>query len=150
MRGHSGDTQMKIAVLMPAGFADAGEFLADVRALEAAGAEMIGLEGEGPEHEAILGAMAAVTHRVRLRAPSDASADILQKLSRGRVVLGEPAGERWVQVAVPPDRESWTAALREHEAGGATGVIVAWDPRLIDLLRNPDPDDRSDLLMSTG
>jgi len=29
-------------------------------------------------------------------------------------------------------------------------VIVAWDPRLIDLLRNPEPDDRSDLLMSTG
>jgi hypothetical protein len=30
-------------------------------------------------------------------------------------------------------------------------VVVRWDPRLIDLLRNPDAeDDRSDLQMSTG
>ena len=40
--------------------------------------------------------------------------------------------------------------LRDHETAGATGVIVPWDPRLIDLLRNPEADDRGDLLMSTG
>jgi hypothetical protein len=65
-------------------------------------------------------------------------------------VAKEPDGEAWVEVPMPPDRESWAAMLREKEAAGAHGVIVRWDPRLIDLLRNPEPEDRSDLLMSTG
>jgi hypothetical protein len=55
-----------------------------------------------------------------------------------------------VEVRVPADRDGWTAMLRDHAAAGTTGIIVAWDPRLIDLLRNAEPDDRIDLLMSTG
>ena len=51
---------------------------------------------------------------------------------------------------MPTDREAWKAMLGDQEKQGATGVIVPWDPRLIDLLRNPEPDDRSDLQMSTG
>lgn len=133
---------------MPADFGDAAEFLADVRALEAAGAEMIGVEGGGDG--AVLGAIAAVTHRMKLRVADGAGVGILQKLSRGRVVSGDPDGESWVEVEMPPDRESWAAMLREHEAAGVEGVVVPWDPRLIDLLRNPEPDDRSDLQMSTG
>jgi len=132
---------------MPADFGDAAEFLADVRALEAAGADTIELEGGD---DAVLGAIAAVTHRVRLRAGAPASADVLQKLSRGRVIHGTPEGESWARVAMPADRESWATMLREQEGAGADGVIVNWDARLVDLLRNPDPDDRSDLLMSTG
>lgn len=139
---------VKVAVTMPAEFGDAAEFLADVRALEAAGAEMVAVEGGGDD--AVLGAIAAVTHRVRLRVSSATSASVLQKLSRGRVVTSDPDGEKWVAVRVPPDRDSWGAMLREQEAAGATGVVVPWDPRLIDLLRNPGPEDRSDLLMSTG
>lgn len=135
---------------MPGTFADAAEFLADVRALEAAGAEIIDVEATGPDRSVVLAAIAAVTHRVRLRVPGEESAGILHKLSRGRTVVREPAGERWVDIPVPLDRESWAAALREHEAAGATVVVVPWDPRLVDLLRNPEPDDRSDLLMSTG
>ena len=138
---------VKVAVVMPADFGDAAEFLADVRALEAAGADTIELEGGD---DAVLGAIAAVTHRVRLRAGAPGSADVLQKLSRGRVIHGMPEGESWARVAMPADRESWATMLREQEAAGADGVIVAWDARLVDLLRNPDPDDRSDLLMSTG
>jgi hypothetical protein len=139
---------VKVAVIMPAELGDAAEFLADVRALEAAGAEMVGVDGGGDD--ALLGAIAAVTHRVRLRVSPRQSAGVLQKLSRGRVVTGDPDGESWVDVEVPPDRESWAAMLRDQEAAGTTGVIVPWDPRLVDLLRNPEPDDRSDLLMSTG
>jgi hypothetical protein len=34
---------------------------------------------------------------------------------------------------------------------GATGIVLPNDPRLIDLLRNPDVvDDRSDLNIATG
>ncbi len=134
---------------MPAAFSDAGEFLADVRALEAAGAEMVGLEGDDPEQQVLLGAVAAVTHRIRLKVPGPGPGEMLGKLSRGRAI-GETPGETWIAIEMPPDRESWSAALHEHEAAGATGVIVRWDPRLIDLLRNPEPDDRSDLQMSVG
>ena len=124
---------------MPGRIEDAGDFLADVRALEAAGAEMIGLEGDGPEQWTILGAIAATTERVRLRT-TGAEPGALRTLSRGRAAVG----------AMPADREAWAAALRDHESAGAAGVIVPWDARLLDLLRNPEPDDRSDLLMSTG
>lgn len=137
--------------MLPASFEDAGDFLADVRALDAAGAEMVGLDGDGPEQLILLGAIAAVTQRLKLLRLS--SADplvVLQKLSRGRTIVGLPADEKWMSIPMPADRDSWTAALRDCEAAGATGVVVPWDPRLIDLLRNPEPDDRSDLLMSTG
>src|SRR5207302_5372200 len=120
---------------------ETGEFLADVKALEAAGAAMIGLEGEGLEQSILMGAIAAVTERIRLRLSNPEPAAVLQRLSRGRVVVGEPEGETWVKIPMPPDKSAWAATLAEHEAAGTTGLIVAWDPRLIDLLRNPEPDD---------
>jgi len=141
---------IKVAVTVPATIGDSGEFLAEMRALEAAGAEMIGFDVEGPEQWIVLGAIAAVTERIRLRIHNPEPTAILQKLSRGRVVFGEPEGETWVEIPIPPDKASWAESLRAQEAAGASGVIVPWDPRLIDLLRNPEPDDRSDLLMSTG
>src|SRR5205807_7339478 len=119
---------------MPATPGDPGDFLADIRALEAAGAEMIGVAGDPPEESILLGAIAAVTHRVGLLVNGDEPAG-LAALSRGRVVLGRPAGETWAEIAMPADREAWTAMLQEQEKQGATGVIVRWDPRLIDLLR---------------
>ncbi|TMC80961.1 MAG: hypothetical protein E6J08_08695 [Chloroflexi bacterium] len=97
-----------------------------------------------------MGAIAAVTSRVKLRLADPKSAAILERLSRGRTVLELPADEAWVTIAMPADRDSWASVMREQEAAGVTGVTVAWDPRLIDLLRNPEPEDRSDLLMSTG
>jgi hypothetical protein len=140
---------LKIAVVMPALVDDAGDYLANVRALEAAGADMIGVEGDSPERLVLLGAIAAVTERVGIMT-AGAELEVLRKLGRGRAMIEMPARERWVAAPVPADRASWAAALGEQEAAGAAGVIVPWDPRLIDLLRNPDPDDRGDLLMSTG
>jgi len=139
---------VKVGVTMPATIDDAGDFLASVRALEAAGAEMIGLEGNSPEVWILWGAIAAVTDRIRLRTTGP-EPDTLRVLSRSRG--GVPAADEiWIEEPMPGDRDSWMEMLRNHEAAGATGVIVPWDPRLIDLLRNPEPDDRSDLLMSTG
>jgi hypothetical protein len=38
-----------------------------------------------------------------------------------------------------------------YGAAEATGIIVSWDPRIIDLLRNAgEADDRTDLLIATG
>jgi hypothetical protein len=141
---------MKVAVILPAAIGDAGDYLANARALDAAGAEMIAVDGDPELQWMVLAAIAAVTARVLLRAPSEHRLELLDRLSRGRALAKEPAGERWVPIPLPADRTSWAAVLHDQEQAGATGVIVPWDERLIDLLRNPEPEDRSDLLMSTG
>ena len=134
---------------MPPSADDAGDYLANVRALEAAGAELLTFQGDDDEALVLLGAIAAVTDRIKLGVQTTPPA-LLQGIARGRVIIGTPAGERWIDMELPSTRGGWVEAVRNQEADGTTGVIVSWDPRLIDLLRNPEPDDRSDLLMSTG
>jgi alkanesulfonate monooxygenase SsuD/methylene tetrahydromethanopterin reductase-like flavin-dependent oxidoreductase (luciferase family) len=185
---------LQVAVRLPATIDDVGEYLADVTALEAAGAAAIWVDDTGLEPWVLLGAMAAVTHRVGLGCmlgsaetwPSethDAAVETLQKLSRGRTMVAvagakiyapgsktEEAGgvivevdsadqlgvaadahiEVWAAIEVPPDRAAWVEALSAYETAGATGVIVSWNARVLDLLRHPEPDDRTDLLISTG
>ena len=202
---------LRVAVKLPAAVDDVGDFFADVTALEAAGADTIWLDDTALEPWVMLGAMAAVTHRAQLgclltsrwgaNSRLRPAVVAVQKLSRGRVVVGlPPVGERgtditalhttgarvfitgsregsadgvifnvespdqlvaardarvaqievWAAIAVPPDRAAWAEALSAYEAAGATGVIVPWNARVLDLLRNPEPDDRTDLLISTG
>jgi hypothetical protein len=190
---------LQVAVRLPATIDDVGEYLADVTALEAAGAAAIWIDDTGLEPWVLLGAMAAITQRVRLGCtltspglwPSQAlesAVTTVEKLSRGRVMVAVPSDgqagakilatgsrkeapdglifevespgqlnaardteiEVWAAIAVPPDRAGWAEALSAYEAAGATGVIVSWNARVLDLLRNPEPDDRSDLLISTG
>lgn len=145
---------VKVAVRMPSAIGDPGEFLADVRALEAAGADGLWFSPEGEGGWLLLGAVAEATHRIRIGLDGGPHAAVtvatLDKLAGGRVLVSVPAGERWSDVPVPRDRDSWSANLHQNEEAGSTGVIVPWDPRLIDLLRNRGEDDRSDLLMSTG
>jgi hypothetical protein len=178
---------LRVAVTLPAQPGEVGEYLADVTALEAAGAYAVWVEDTGPDPWVVLGALAAITHRLVLgcliTSPAEwpattlaRAARTLQTLSRGRIVVGLPreglledqldalraadvrifgsdfvAGEEaWVSTPAPLDRDAWNDALAACEAAGATGVIVPWTDRLIDLLRNPEPDDRSDLLISTG
>ena len=185
---------LQVAVRLPPTIDDVGEYLADVTALEAAGAAAIWVDDTGLEPWVLLGAMAAVTHRVRLGCmlttgslPMQSLAT-LQKLSRGRAMvavsspgqagaeiftsesINEPATgnirevespdqlgeardahiEVWAAIEVPPDKAAWAEARTAYEAAGATGVIVSWNARVLDLLRNPEPDDRTDLLISTG
>ena len=200
---------LKVAVHLPATIDDVGEYLADVTALEAAGADAIWLDDTGLDPWVVLGAMAAVTRRVGLgcllssagRFPAarlGPAVAALQVLSRGRIAVGLPSRGRmashvaalrgakarifatgahrtsadgvileaesadqigaapathievWAAIAIPPDRTAWTQALEAYERAGAEGVLVPWNARLVDLLRNTEPDDRSDLLISTG
>ena len=215
---------LRVAVKLPAAPGRIGDYLADVTALEAAGADSIWLDARNDastEAWIHLGAIAAVTHRVQLgvtvgpAAGLMAAVDTLGRLSSGRVVVGMPPGrepeafvqqlqsrrsasptpsiliicathaeaesstaqadgvivpggddevralrakraqdgefELWVDVPVPTDRAGWANLIAALEAAGATGIIVPWDPRLIDLLRSAgEPDDRSDLLIATG
>jgi Luciferase-like monooxygenase len=163
---------MKIGVLFPSRFEDPGEFLADARAMEAAGVDSVWLEetGNGLDPMLVLAAIAAVTSQLRLglihgdvptsdqaQIPSPARGggsgwghsqiDTLQQLSRQRLITG---AERWRRVDVPADREAWAKTL-ESADGAADGVLVPMDARLLDILRHPhDVIDRSDLILAQG
>ncbi len=164
---------MKVGVLLPSRFEDPGEFLADARAMEAAGADSVWLEeGEGYDPMLALAAIAAVSGNLRLgliRASNprpnielDRRMETLQHLSRQRVITlvssldiaGQGGGllgtERWRRVEVPSDREAWARSLADAERD-FDGVLVPLDPRLLDILRHPeDAIDRSDLLLAQG
>jgi hypothetical protein len=59
--------------------------------------------------------------------------------------------ECWLRVTFPDGRPAWDEQRRIAADAGATGVVLPNDPRLIDLLRNPDiVEDRSDLKLSFG
>ena len=105
------------------------------------------------DHQAYVTALHAVGARVFTTGsqvgPADGvifNLDSADQLGKARDTLIEV----WAAIAVPPDRAAWAEALSAYEAAGATGVIVPWNDRVLDLLRNPEPDDRTDLLISTG
>jgi alkanesulfonate monooxygenase SsuD/methylene tetrahydromethanopterin reductase-like flavin-dependent oxidoreductase (luciferase family) len=150
---------MKVGVLFPTRFEDPGEFLADARAMEAAGVDSVWMEeGDGLDPMVALAAIAAVTSQVRLglitpHTPSSSQGrlarglETLQHLSRQRVITDHT---RWRRVDVPADREAWARTLAEVQPD-IEGVLVPMDPRLLDILRHPDEAiDRSDLLLAQG
>jgi hypothetical protein len=138
---------LRIGVRLPAAFESAGEFLADARALDAAGAALLLLGAGDLEREPLLAALAATTERVLIHA--DAAGETVRRLARGRLV---PGLEGWHEVPFPENRTAWRATLAELEAQGAEGVILDMDPRLLDLIRNPEvEDDRAaDLQLAQG
>jgi alkanesulfonate monooxygenase SsuD/methylene tetrahydromethanopterin reductase-like flavin-dependent oxidoreductase (luciferase family) len=216
---------LRIAVELTSDLVTSGEFLADVQAYEAAGADAIWLAPESLEPLTLLAAAAVVTSRVglvaSLAAPSPWPADLLaavvatlRRLSRDRVAFGVPgtappdaiarlratAGgqlvlvtgaearslacaaqhgdglvcdleaaadafervlalerpapdgpfELWARVPAPVGRAAWRDALGAAEELEATGVVVPHAPNLLDILRNPEEDDRQDLAMAVG
>jgi hypothetical protein len=141
----------KIGVRLPASFDTAGEFLADVQALEAAGVDLL-LVGDGPLDSSLLvAAMAVMTSRASLVLPNIDAArlETLQLLGRGRLVEHL---DGWLDEPFPASKTDWREVLAAHDAKGTPGIILVMDPRLLDLLRNPDlEDDRSeDLQLAQG
>ena len=77
-----------------------------------------------------------------------------------RRVRGEPdtferldtdEGERWLLVPPPQGREPWREMRADAAGRGFTGLVVPVDPRLLDILRNPDdPGERRDLQLAQG
>jgi hypothetical protein len=149
---------VKIGIQLPRPSGDLRTWLADGSAFEAAGAAALWVEC-GPEVDpvAVAAGLAAVTYRSSLMVAVDGDVPeltrtTLESLSRGRltVVTEEPTDE-WLAVPVPENRETWRATLADASERGSLGVIVPADPRLIDLLRNPDElIDRSDLQLAQG
>lgn len=214
---------LRVAVKLSPALGRIGDYVADVTALEASGADSIWIDASGAsstEPWILLGAIAAVTHRARLgivlgsvdRWPD--AVDILGRLA-GRVAVSVsprpestvlftqlksqpsvasapsiliacstqleaertaqladgvilPGGaeevhalraaraedadfEIWLEMPIPTDKAGWASMIATLEAAGATGVMVPWDARIIDLLRNAgDADDRTDLLIAAG
>lgn len=164
--GLSSSSMVKVGVVFPPLVDDPGDYLADARALEAAGVDSVWIPAT-TDGDLLLAAIAAITSRVRLgllarttgeAATLDGRVGTLQRLSRSRVLVGVDTGdtvqaspEKWRHVAVPRDRADWQQILADAEAAGLTGLLVPQDPRLLDLLRRPlEEDDRTDLLLSQG
>jgi len=139
--------------LVPTG--DPGELFADAKAIEAAGADSLWIDAADAAPYVVLAALAAVTWHVRLvargAAEDVAARETCARLARGRLLIAEETGERWTESAFPASRADWDELRRASSEAGVSGVILPNDPRLIDLLRNPDVvEDRSDLKLSFG
>ena len=139
--------------LVPSG--DAGELFADAKAVEAAGADSLWIDASDGDPYVVLAALAAVTWRVRLVArgapAATAARETCARLARGRLVVAEESDGRWTELPLPASRAEWNELRAASTAAGVTGVVLPNDPRLIDLLRNPDIiEDRSDLKLSFG
>jgi hypothetical protein len=165
-------TALRIGVELAVPGDDPGGWLAEATAYEAAGVDSLWMHGGDAGAWVLLGALAAVTHRVRLgmlrgEGPDPvaaAAATTLRRLSRRRLVLARPgtggdaieveagsAIERWSRAAPSPGRPAWAEALDGAAIAGAAGLLVPASPGLLDLLRNPhDEDDRSDLRLTYG
>jgi len=119
---------LKIGVQLPGRFGDAGDYLADARALDAAGADSLWLDDGPSDPWLLLAGIAAVTGRARLVAPlrtpdGDVPADValrmstLDRLSRGRLVL------RLIECSTPRALSSTMGRVREC---GAWPVVLEW------------------------
>jgi hypothetical protein len=158
---------MKIGAELRLG-GDVGELFADARALEAAGADSLWVLARDDQDPWILAAaLAATTWRARLvvvgAVDRPETRITLDRLSRGRLVIGERSAEvvavpdaegvteRWALCELPAGRAEWKTLRAEREAQGFAGLILPNGPRLMDLVRNPDvEDDRQDMKLAFG
>jgi hypothetical protein len=179
-REGTGDPRpVEVGVLLDRVPGDLTEWLADAAAVDAGGADALWVDcGPDPRLDvlALAAALAVATHRARLvvALPEAGAArvDTIMRLSRGRLELiagrpeagmkvfrrvpGEPdvfesEGERWLPVPAPQSRQAWRETRADAAERGFTGLVVPVDPRLLDILRNPDdPGDRRDLQIAQG
>jgi len=145
---------VQVGVLLAREPEELGEWLTDAAAFDAAGADALWIDpGQEFDVLALTAALAAVTFRTRLvvtppEAPERTLATV-HRLSRGRLTP-EPDGS-WEHVPMPEDRAAWRATCADAEERGVTGLVIPANPRLLDILRNPDdPGERHDLHLAQG
>jgi hypothetical protein len=168
MADPEGTQRVRIGVRLAPRPKDLGGWLADGAAFEAAGADALWID-LAAEMEldplTVTAALAAVTYRsllvsaLPLPGPPTALATV-GRLSRGRLrIVSDTVGDRyrldpaqrWAPVPPPDSRATWRAMLVDAAGRGWQGLVVPADPRLIDLLRNPDdPGERLDLQLAQG
>ena len=136
---------LKIGVRLPRQFEDSGDYLADARAIESAGADSLWLDDEGYDPWLLLAGMATVTSRIRLivpvssaerRAPQDLGVRVatLSRLSRGRMALavtGVAESSAGVDAVIELARRSQCCVILEtatdRRAGLADGLVGSND-----------------------
>jgi hypothetical protein len=136
---------LKIGVRLPRQFEDSGDYLADARAIESAGADSLWLDAEGYDPWLLLAGMATVTSRIRLivpvssaerRAPQDLGVRVatLSRLSRGRMALavtGVAESSAGVDAVIELARRSQCCVILEtatdRRAGRADGLVGSND-----------------------
>ncbi|HEY7039351.1 MAG TPA: LLM class flavin-dependent oxidoreductase [Methylomirabilota bacterium] len=131
---------MKIGVLLPSRFTDPGDYLADARALDAAGVDSLWLPDDGFDPWLVLAGIATVTGRCRLAVPVPAreceSVDALarrmatlDRLSRGRVLtaIAPAAAPAGIEAAIAGARRITTGPvlLRTSADGHAAAARLA-------------------------
>ena len=145
---------------------DVSAWLTEGAAFDAAGADALWLDAlwlDATEHDPLVlaAAMAAVTYRslliVELPDGGERAAKTLDAVSRGRVRAHEAPDapdapeDLWEDAECPESRQAWREAQTAAAQRGVRGLVLPADPRLLDLLRNPDVDiDRSDLQLAAG
>jgi hypothetical protein len=64
---------------------------------------------------------------------------------------GPGEAERWISVPSPDSRAAWRQTLLDASGPGPAGLLVPAGPRLLDILRHPDPPGgRHDLRLAQG
>jgi len=132
---------LKIGVRLPRQFEDSGDYLADARAMESAGADSLWLDDEGYDPWLLLAGMATVTSRIRLIVPVSSAerrdpqtlgvrVATLSRLSRGRTALavtGIAESSVGVDAVIELARRARCGAILEtagdRRAGLADGLV---------------------------
>ena len=132
---------LKIGVRLPRQFEDSGDYLADARAMESAGADSLWLDDEGYDPWLLLAGMATVTSRIRLIVPISSAerrdpehlgvrVATLSRLSRGRTALavtGVAESATGVDAVLELARRSQCCVILEaagdRRAGLADGLV---------------------------
>jgi hypothetical protein len=152
---------VRVGVALPPPTDDLRAWLSEAVAFDAAGADAIWCDlrtTAGLDPYVLTTALATLTARTLIvvslpDAEADA-VDTIRRLSRDRLRVVADATATvddlvWLPTAFPHDRTVWRTTRDEVPAGHA--LVVPADPRLLDLLRNPDDHgDRSDLRLSVG
>src|SRR5262249_20294765 len=135
-RADVGKSVVNVGVRLPRRFEDSGDYLADARALESAGADSLWLDDEGYDPWLLLAGMATITGRIRLvatvssaelRASQDLAAKIatLSRLSRGRLALtvgGALESPAAVDAAVTLARRSQCCVILDTSSDRRVGL----------------------------
>jgi len=117
---------LKIGVLLPAHFVDTGDYLADARALDAAGVDSLWLTGGGFDPWLVMSGIAAVTGQARLAVPISArDAETPDGLARRLATLDRLSRGRVLATVAPADDPAGTEALITcARRGGPRPVLV--------------------------
>jgi alkanesulfonate monooxygenase SsuD/methylene tetrahydromethanopterin reductase-like flavin-dependent oxidoreductase (luciferase family) len=140
---------LRIGVRLPRQFDDAGEYLADARALDAAGVDSLWLGDAGYEPWLLLAGIAAVTGKARLVVPitaADALApaslrtriETLERLSRGRSALTVTGGGTEAESVLDAARVARCCAILKASSDRDARLAARLANGLIGIGGSPD------------